>query len=364
MKKLKIFLLLFLSLKFYSFSLFAQQIECSEKLIAAQNAYLKGNIEDVAPLIEGCLKNGFTSKQKEKAYKLLALCNIYLLRKKEAESNIKQILKNNPFVSIDPVNDAQEYIELFNSYNREPSFYYGLEGGANMSFGQLDKAYNTTGNSENVSYVNLVGYQTSLNFGGYIKYWLDWAISVGYKSTNIGINETNIFDGILSTKYTENQQFVTSKFLMNFNFRKPPSKRFIDTKIDAENYTSQIYPFVRLSFGGNYLFGSDASISGKFNLEGENEASTDTKSTLEQRYQYELRLCGGLGLKKQYKRGAFYFLVEYQHALNDLIDASTRYQGDVFLNYYTFISDDYRNQNLMFSVGYQHYFYRFKKKRK
>ncbi|MBB6458857.1 hypothetical protein [Flammeovirga kamogawensis] len=364
MTNIKIFLLLFLLLKLYSVPLFAQQIECSEKLISAQNAYLNGNIEAVAPLISNCLKNGFNAKQKEKAYKLLALCNIYLLRKTDAEENIKQILKNNPFVSVDSENDPQEYIELFNSYNREPSFYYGLDAGANLSFGQVDKSYNTTANSKNVTYESLVGFQANVNFGGYFKYWLDWALSIGYKSTNIGISENEIFDGVLSTYYSENQQFVTSKAIFNINFRKKPSKRFLNVDNNEAAYTSPIYPFVRLSFGGNYLFDANAKIDGEFTLEGENEVSTDSKSTLEQRYQYELRLGGGIGLKKQYKRGAFYCYVEYQHALNDLIDASTRYQGDVFLNYYTFISDDYRNQNILFSVGYQHYFYRFKKKRK
>ncbi|ANQ52262.2 hypothetical protein MY04_4927 [Flammeovirga sp. MY04] len=338
------------------------QVDCAEKLVRAQTAFDQGNIELIDGLLRGCLKDGFNDGQKEKAYKLLALCNIYQLKRTEAEADIKKLLKTNPFTIIDVDNDPKEYVELLNNFNRQPSFYYGIEGGGNMSLVQLDKAYSITQDVPSAEYNHPFGFEGNINFGMYLSHWIDWGMFVGYRNATVEVRENDIMN-VLSTNYKEQQQFVQSGLMVNINFRKHPKNIYLNTENEKAILNSPFYPFIRLSANYNHLLSSDATIVGQYKLEGSTENSADQKSVMDKRYTHEIRLGGGIGLKKQRKRGAFYFLVQYHYALNDLVLESERYKGDVFLNHYAFIDDDYRNHLLTLSVGYQHYFYRFKKKK-
>ncbi|NME70275.1 hypothetical protein [Flammeovirga aprica] len=338
------------------------QMDCAEKMVKAQNAFDQGNIEEVEGLLRDCLKGGFNDSQKEKAYKLLALCNIYQLRKSEAEADIKKLLKTNPFSVVDEENDPQEYIELLNNFNRQPSFYYGVEAGGNLGLVQVDRSYVITQDVQSSNYNEQVGFEGNLNFGMYLYHWLDWGLFAGYRMSTIELRNKDVL-GILTTTYQEQQQFFTSGVMLNINFRRHPKNIYLSSENEKSITTSPLYPFIRLTGNYNQLLSADASIKGTFALEGSTETSQDQKSVLTKRYTQEIRLGGGIGLKKQYKRGAFYFLVQYQYALNDLVLESERYKGDIFSTAYAHIDDDYRNHLVTFEVGYQHYFYRFKKKK-
>ncbi|KXX68964.1 hypothetical protein AVL50_17540 [Flammeovirga sp. SJP92] len=338
------------------------QMDCAEKMVKAQNAFDNGNIEEVDGLLRDCLKGGFNDSQKEKAYKLLALCNIYQLKKTEAESDIKKLLKTNPFCTVDEENDPQEYIELLNNFNRQPSFYYGVEAGGNMSMVEVDQTYVITQDVESSNYNEQFGFEGNINFGMYLYHWIDWGAFAGFRMSTVEVRDKNVL-GILSTTYQEQQQFFKSGLMININFRKHPKNIYLTHENEKDITTSPLYPFIRLSGSYNQLLSAEASIRGTYNLEGSSETTSDQRSVMDKRFKQEIRAGGGIGVKKQYKRGAFYFLVQYQYAFHDLILESERYKGDVFLNSYAFIDNDYRNHLITFEFGYQHYFYRFKKKK-
>lgn len=104
------------------------QATCSEKLKKAEELYEAGQINKVAELVEGCLQNGFNKAERVRAYRLLAMCNLYYNEDEKAIEAMSKLLKDNPEYEIKPT-DPTEFVNLHQSFRTTPVLIMGPKFG-------------------------------------------------------------------------------------------------------------------------------------------------------------------------------------------------------------------------------------------
>ncbi len=127
-------------------SLDLQAQDCERKLKIAREKYIDGHLRDIPTLLNGCLNNGFTPKQRENAYELMVLSHLFLDDNEGAENNLIKLLTANPDYRPSPL-DPPEYIYFFNNFRVDPVFGYGFILGPNFTL-LKDVEYLTVGSSK------------------------------------------------------------------------------------------------------------------------------------------------------------------------------------------------------------------------
>ncbi len=131
---------------FFFLSLSSNAQDCERKLKIAGEKYISGHLRNIPMLLNGCINNGFTAKQKESAYELVVLSYLFLDDVGAAEKNLIELLTANPDYRPSPL-DPPEYIHFFNNFRVDPVFGYGFILGPNFTL-LKDVEYLTVGSSK------------------------------------------------------------------------------------------------------------------------------------------------------------------------------------------------------------------------
>jgi hypothetical protein len=123
-------LLLSVILIAFSFHIFSQN--CTQSLRSAERAYAEGRIAEIPTILELCLKGGFTKAERIRAYRLLTLSYLYQYETSSAEQAMLSFLKEIPDYKIDPT-DPAPFVKLYKRFRTTPLFLVGLESGINFS---------------------------------------------------------------------------------------------------------------------------------------------------------------------------------------------------------------------------------------
>jgi len=123
------------------------QDECETALADAQKMYAAGSFTSAIELLNQCLPDGIREIEKVQAYRLLALSHLQEDYPDQAKEAINKLLDQDKNYKPDPVNDPQNFIDLFEEVKaaRPKSLgqklfggmrkYYWIGGGALLAAG-------------------------------------------------------------------------------------------------------------------------------------------------------------------------------------------------------------------------------------
>src|SRR5512133_3048301 len=106
---------------------------CAEKLQTAQNLFDRGQVEQVAGLLQECLKSGVTREESLTAYKLIIQTYLFEDELEKADSAMLDFLKRNPEYELSET-DHSSFVHLFNTFQVKPVVQISLHFGSNLPF--------------------------------------------------------------------------------------------------------------------------------------------------------------------------------------------------------------------------------------
>jgi hypothetical protein len=315
------------------------QDSCSMVLSDAQNLYKSGQIEDIPQMLAHCLESGFNDNDRIEAYKLIVLSYIFNQEKLEADSSMLSFLKKYPEYQITNREPA-EFTQLYKSFRTLPIFSVGFSVGGNITFPVLIKNFITNGQNIKGKYnYSGIGYNVGLQFSYYIK-------------KNLQINlEGNYF----TNKFSYN--LVLPNYL-SINSLEKQSKLEIPVSLTYCLSEQKLIPYVRLGFAMDYLLSSNES--NRLLIVSQNKEISGSANVKRRQFNYSA-IFGG-GLKYKVTSGFVFLDLKWKSGfLNQSLP------GNKFNNVETFMyqspENDFGLNNLVFSVGFVHSFYKQVKKK-
>ncbi|MCX6254213.1 MAG: outer membrane beta-barrel protein [Bacteroidia bacterium] len=150
-----------------SFSINAQEVNCSQNYEAALKLYNYGMADSALAILKPCLENKkaldkVSRETGANIFRLAALSSIMKGDPSKAEEYVKQLLKYQPdYKNNLRVDDLMEFRLMVSNTSSQPSLRLGITAGANMPFVKLQKKYSDyeTSFGEAYSLERSFGYQ-------------------------------------------------------------------------------------------------------------------------------------------------------------------------------------------------------------
>jgi len=336
-KTISIKILLLSFFLFFSFSGFSQE-SCTEKLETAEKLYESGQIDKVAPLIETCLEHGFSKDEKARAYRLLALCNLYYNEDDKAKDAFLELLKVNPEYKIKE-SDPTEFINLHNDFRTFPVVIVGVKYGIGILGLYGIENYNDIN-----SIVSSSEYETHMtsSYGLSFETPIFKQFSVAYEFYLHTYSYTFV-DTILDYAALNLNESVTSldvPILLQWNIL---DKDFV--------------PYVNAGMSFNYLMSTKTTIK-RNDIEGSEyreEIELDELDLTEFRNKFNYSITAGVGFRWKNFIGPGYLTcdIRYTRYLNNFVDPENRAENSEML--YSGLTTDnvFKMQNMQFLIGYK-----------
>jgi len=349
LNKIRDHLLLMLLLVFIPVSASAQVSgSCAEKLQTAQNLFDRGQVEQVAGLLAGCMKSGFNREESLAAYKLIIQTYLFEDELAKADSAMLDFLKKNPEYQLSET-DHSSFVHLYNTFQVKPVVQISLHFGTSYPFMTLVKSLTVSGIPAKGKYgaqvFNLYG---SVEAKFKLTEKLDLNMEAGYSQLAFTYTEDFLNIGVIN--YSEKQNRIEIPVSATYNFKS------------LRKFT----PYVRLGAGPAFTLNSVAT--GDFKPFDSN-VTPRTGSDLarkDSRISMDLFVQAGAGIKFK-TRGGFLFteLRSNFGVINqterEALPSDTQ-SSDEFRNFYFKADDDFNLNALNFSIGYTQIFYKPSKK--
>lgn len=337
-KKLRKLLLgvLFLTGILAPYNAFSQET-CGEKLKKAEELYEAGQINKVAGLIEGCLQNGFSRAEKVRAYRLLALCNLYYNEDVQAIEAMNNLLKTNPEYVIKPT-DPAEFVNLHRTFRTAPVFIVGLKLGMGY-FNLYDlKNYNDI---QSMAPDGTYQPNNSYSLGVSMEIPVYRALSVGaewFFSQRAYDYEHTVMD-YANVSMSEDIKTIDMPVFLQWNFRQ-------------KDFT----PYLNLGVSFSYLLGAQVEykrtdIDGKSYREpliSEIDLSNSRNS-----FNYALSAGAGFRWKNVLGRGYLCFDIRYSRNLKNHVEAAARADDQEAVYSYFTTDNTFKFEDMQLMLGYK-----------
>ena len=340
-----------IGLFFLSLSSNAQ--DCERKLKNAAEKYVSGHLRDIPAVLDDCLKNGFTAKQKENAYELMVLSYLFLDDEAAAEENLIALLTDNPDYRPSPL-DPPEYIHFFNNFRVDPVFGYALMVGPNYTL-LKEVEYFTVGNSKLLDASSTGG----LGFGGVFAFDVKIIKNV----------ELNVNFGFSSKRFKIKEELFTSNIEGgHFNTIRSIEKQFwMDIPVTIKygiKSTQNLYAYIQGGVGFHKLLGDKlevtrAIVGGRI-VDGPSIPILQDPNHVSLRRSEHYSLILGAGLKYKVATGLYLVTdLKYYSGLTQLANKEVAINERSVLNYKYGYADNYFNQStLSLSFGIAKMIYR------
>lgn len=313
---------------------------CAEKLRNAQNLFMRGQVEQVAALISGCLRSGLNREEEITAYKLLIQSYLFEDELELADSTMLAFLKKNPEYVISPT-DHSDFVHLFKSFKTKKLVQISFHGGTSMPFLNIVEARSFSGlkgkNGYRTNALNLFGL-AEVKFQ--VKDRLELNVEAGYAELSFYNYED--FMGFSRTSYTEYQKRIQTSVSLTYDTRS----------------FGRITPYGRVGLGPSFIFGTSAQTSNE--MLDENNPFDRTPRDVEMintRISYDIMAQAGAGLKYKTREGYFFCELRSNFGIRNQNKSNQQLTGD--LPWFFFYSDDlFRLNYVNFSIGYTFIFYK------
>lgn len=317
---------------------------CAEKLLTAQNLFERGQVEQVAGLLAGCIKSGFNREESLAAYKLIIQTYLFEDRLTEADSAMLDFLKRNPEYELSPT-DHSSFVHLYNNFRVRPVVQISVHLGTNLPF-------MTFVNSLSAESIPTVGEYTTqaLNLYGSIEAKfkmsekLELNLEAGY--SQLAFTNTGNFMAIGTTTYTEKQNRIEIPLSATYNI---------------ESF-GKFTPYGRLGLSPALTLSSVATAEFvPSDINGLPRTGPDLDRNDSRR---ALDLFGQAGAGIKFKTRGGYIFTEARSnfgVFNQTVRAdlpSVTHTSAELGTYYFYADDDFNLNTVNFSIGYTRIFYK------
>jgi hypothetical protein len=321
---------------------------CAEKLQTAQNLFDRGQVEQVAGLLQECLESGFTREESLTAYKLIIQTYLFEDELEKADSAMLAFLKKNPEYQLSET-DHSSFVHLFNTFQVKPVVQISVHIGSNLPFTTFVTDRSVTGIPSPGEYsapaFNLYG---SIEAKFKLKEKIELNFETGY--SQIAFVCTKVFPGLGTTTYKETQSRIEVPLSATYNIAR----------------LGKFTPYARLGGGPAILLSSVATTEfTEFYPNGTDNTGSDIDR---KDSRYTLDIFGQAGAGMKYKTRGGYMFVEArgnfgvfnQVKRTDLPDYT--HTSEELGYFYKHGEDDFNLNALNFSIGYTQIFYKPSKK--
>ena len=327
-------------------------VVCDAVLENAKQLFELGNYEECISLLKSALRTcHFSKKKKEKMIELLTTTYIEKDELSSADTNFRKLLLNNPDYSIQDYSGIDEFSRLLKSYYVYPTFSISANGQFSKQNYFSSKIYSV--NPQN-NYDTK--YQSELNYNGFIRLEQrvkeNLSFNIDFSSNNLS-HSREIKSENSTINFSEKTNYIQTAIGVNFIFNT--SKKF--------NYYIGAYS------GINYLLGNAISIKQEkeklknpFGYEMENiknELQSYDFSIARNRWVY----LSGMKIGASMRVSSWFFTSELNinYTVNTLNDKNYRFYDDKLIEEYSYIDNDIKLLNALFSVGFgRHFTYKVK----
>ncbi len=342
--------LILLFLACFPVALSAQEAEagsCAEKLQTAQNLFDRGQVEQVAGLLQECLKSGFNREESLAAYKLIIQTYLFEDELEKADSAMLNFLKRNPEYQLSET-DHSSFVHLYNNFQVDPVVQISLRLGTNLPFTTFIDHRSVSGNSSEGQYtfnaLNLYG-------GLEAKFRLTGKIELNAEAgfSQVAFTKTEKILNIGTSQYNERQSRIEVPVSVNYNIK---------------NF-GKITPYVRLGAGPAILLSSTATAEfSPSDINGQPVTGPDINRR-DARIALDIFGQAGAGVKLKTRGGYIFAEARSGFGLfNQTVRPSlpTADHSSAELSSYHLADDDFNINTLNFSIGYTQIFYKPSKK--
>jgi len=320
---------------------------CAEKLQTAQTLFARGQVDQVAELLQGCLKSGFNREESLAAYKLIIQTYIFEDRLEEADSSMLDFLRRNPEYELSET-DHSSFVHLYNTFQVDPVVQISLRLGTNLPFNTFTVLKPVDGTPSDAAYS-----ASALNFYGGLEARfrltgkLDMNVEAGF--SQVEFKKTDQIYNIGTADYKERQSRIEIPLSVSYNIKS----------------FGKLTPFVRLGAGPALLLSSTATAEfATSDINGDDVTGPDVDRR-DARIAIDIFGQAGAGIKLKTRGG--YFFAEarsnfgvFNQTVRPALPDETHSSAE--LNSYRIADDDFNIKTMNFSIGYTQIFYKpFKK---
>ncbi len=344
---MKLFIIRFLSISFvlfaFTYNLVAQ--DCTGKLQQAQQLFDAGQIEQIPSLLDSCIQIGFSTEDKQKAYRLLIQVNLFDYNRDNADSLMLKFLSNYPEYKIQST-DPSEFSELFNLYKVHKTWGLGVSLGYNLPQISVSEHFSVASlNKINSTYSPIVGnFTAGVLINRYIGSHLWISSDIKYSVLNLKNIETlSVYKEVIT--YKEKTKWLNIPVMLNYSFGN-----------------KQISPFIFCGGELGYLLSASSEI--KRSIVYDNiypeivQPLTNISNTREK---INIWGVGGVGANFNVRGGYFSVRAGYNYNFSSYVKPEYRYFGISKIQYHNYIDDNFVINNMFFNISYSRLFYRIKK---
>jgi opacity protein-like surface antigen len=334
------------------------QDECEVILTQATDEFNAGHLTGIPAMLKDCLDKNQRRDWRQRAYLLLAETYLLLEDPVNAEKSYLNVLRANPEYITDPSRDPIDLVYLSGKFTATPIFSFHGYAGPNITPVRVIHEIQSGGEPyTQKDYSVRVGWQVGAGAEYNYNDYLSATLGANFSRTTFKQTTTNLF-GIDKDiiEIIDRQNWLTLPISVKYTQPKGKWRR---------------YGYVGFSF--NYLMGDKADVDinnrdAKADSETEERTSFDKTISnvdlVDYRNRYNSSFFIGGGVKYKYKLDYFYFDLRYSFGMKNVANPEDRYNSLTLGLPYPNVDDDFRIDNLAFSVGYIHPFYKPRKLQK
>ena len=326
-----------LSMLFSISSIQAQ--DCGQKLSDATRAYYNGDLRQVEPLLINCLSDKqLDNYQKTEALKLLTNTYLVLREDSKADRYMNQLLTHDPEL-IARSSDIIEFRKLHETYRIQTRFNFGLIAGFNLPDYQVMRYQSYASETlEPSDYNEKAG--LSLGISGDFHLWKNIFLRGSLMYMSSGFRQEEII-----LRY---QRVATEETEQRINF--PVELYYI---YDHWKFK----PFLGGGFAMHYLLSSKANIDHAPIVPEIPSGSLGIPQTVrdydltDQREKITWNWVMSAGVQRKINKLTLEARVSYEYGLNNLVKTEARFSDQELLDKYAYVPDDYKMDNIRFTIG-------------
>jgi outer membrane protein W len=328
----------------------AQANDCEQTLNLAAAEFEAGRFYGLPEILKSCLKSGFSTEQKIRAYLLLTQTYLILDDPAAAENSYLQLLKADPEFVANPARDPIDVYYLSKKFTSTAIFTPHFRLGVNTSLPRTIYSLGTSSTIDSLSKNKT--YKIGFQIGGGVDWNIDdhWSLSLGinYSKKNF---KSSFFDdnsGYQGT-FTEKQDWLDIPLSVKYSF------------IDS----GKIRPFAYAGISANLLLAAKLSPEGSdkdsptFGATTVSQSPDITITSMRNFFNTSLVIGGGT----KYKVGKNFFYVDLRY-MAGLTNIAKNGEFNPLLVKFQYQSDFFRLDNLSISFGYVKPLYDPRKKKK
>jgi hypothetical protein len=336
---------------------FAQD-ECELILTQATEEFNAGHLTGIAAMLKDCLDKNQRRDWRQRAYLLLAETYLLLEDPIGAEQSYLNVLRANPEYLTDQSRDPIDLVYLSGKFTATPIFSFHGYAGPNITPVRVIHDVHIGGEPyTKEDYSVRTGWQVGA--GGEYNYndFLSASLGANFSRTTFKQTTTNLFGMEKDIiEFTDRQNWLSLPISIKYTHPKGKWRR---------------YGYV--GFSVNYLMSDKADVVIN-NRDSRAGSETDEKTSFDKtvsninlidyRNRFNSSFFIGGGVKYKYKLDYFYLDLRYNFGMKNVAEPDSRYTTNTLGLPYPYVDDDFRIDNLAFSVGYIHPFYKPRKLQK